>query len=154
LAKRYDISVEVAPRFRSVVDDEWLRVVVARVLAAEGVSSAEVGVIVTGDVTVRDLSRRYRGEDAPTDVLSFAFGEDAGEFVLPPGESTRLGDVAISLPAARRQAKQAGHSLEREMALLLVHGLLHLLGYDHAIDDDARVMRSRESALLATPGVL
>jgi probable rRNA maturation factor len=154
LAKRYDISVEVAPRFRTVVDDEWLRDAVARVLAAEGVSSAEVGVIVTGDVTVRDLNRRYRGEDAPTDVLSFAFSEDAGEFVLPPGESTRLGDVAISLPAARRQAKQAGHSLERELALLLVHGLLHLLGYDHAIDDDARVMRSRESALLTSLGVI
>jgi probable rRNA maturation factor len=151
LAKPYDISVEVAPRFRGIVDDEWLRGVVARVLAAEGVSSADVGVVVTGDATVRDLNRRYRGEDAPTDVLSFAFGEDAGEFVLPPGESTRLGDVAISLPAARRQAKQAGHSLEREVALLLVHGLLHLLGYDHATDDDARVMRSRVSALLTTP---
>jgi len=151
LAKPYDISVEVAPRFRGIVDDEWLRDVVARVLAAEGVSSADVGVVVTGDATVRDLNRRYRGEDAPTDVLSFAFGEDAGEFVLPPGESTRLGDVAISLPAARRQAKQAGHSLEREVALLLVHGLLHLLGYDHATDDDARVMRSRVSALLTTP---
>jgi len=151
LAKPYDISVAVAPRYRSVVDDEWLRDVVARVLAAEGASSADVGVVVTGDATVRDLNRRYRGEDAPTDVLSFAFGEDAGEFVLPPGKSTRLGDVVISLPAARRQAKQAGHSLERELALLLVHGLLHLLGYDHATDDDARVMRSRESALLATP---
>ena len=151
MAKPYDISVAVAPRYRSVVDDEWLRDVVARVLAAEGASSADVGVVVTGDATVRDLNRRYRGEDAPTDVLSFAFGEDAGEFVLPPGKSTRLGDVVISLPAARRQAKQAGHSLERELALLLVHGLLHLLGYDHATDDDARVMRSRESALLATP---
>ncbi len=154
MAKRYDISVEVAPRFRSVVDDEWLRDAVARVLAAEGVSRAEAGIVVTGDVTVRDLNRRYRGEDAPTDVLSFAFGEDAGEFVLPPGESTRLGDVAISLPAARRQAKQAGHSLERELALLLVHGLLHLLGYDHATGDDARVMESHQAALLTSLGVI
>lgn len=150
----YDVAVEVVPRHRSVVDEAWLRDVVARVLAAEDVSRAEVGVIITGDAAVRDLNRRYRGEDAPTDVLSFALGENAEEFVLPPDESTRLGDVVISLPAARRQAKQAGHPLERELALLLVHGLLHLLGYDHATDDEARVMWSRQDALLATPGVI
>jgi probable rRNA maturation factor len=154
LAQPYDISVEVAPRFRSVVDEAWLRDAVARVLAAEGVSGGEVGVVVTGDAAVRDLNRRYRGEDAPTDVLSFALREDAGEFVLPPGESTRLGDVVISLPAARRQAKQAGHSLERELALLLVHGLLHLLGYDHAVEAEERAMRSREVALLTSLGVI
>ena len=151
MAKPYKISVEVVPRYRSVVDEAWLRDVFARVLAAEGVPRAEAGIVITGDATVRDLNRRYRGEDTPTDVLSFALSEGTAEFVLPPGKSTRLGEVVISLPAARRQAKQARHSLEREVALLLVHGLLHLLGYDHATDDDARAMRSRESALLATP---
>ena len=136
----YDVAVEVAPRYRSVVDEDWLRGVAGRVLAAESVSRAEVGVIITSDAAVRDLNRRYRGDDVPTDVLSFALSENAEEFVLPPDESKRLGDIVISLPAARRQAKQAGHPLERELALLLVHGLLHLLGYDHATDDDARVM--------------
>jgi len=150
----YDVAVEVAPRYRSVVDEDWLRGVAGRVLAAESVSRAEVGVIITSDAVVRDLNRRYRGEDVPTDVLSFALSENAEEFVLPPDESKRLGDIVISLPAARRQAKQAGHPLERELALLLVHGLLHLLGYDHATDDDARVMWSRQDALLATPGVI
>jgi probable rRNA maturation factor len=154
LEQPYDIAVEVAPRYRSVVDEAWLRDVVARVLAAEGVARAELGVMITSDAAVRDLNRRYRGEDAPTDVLSFALSEDAGEFVLPPDESKRLGDVVISLPAARRQAKRAAHPLEREMELLLVHGLLHLLGYDHATDDEARVMWSRQDALLATPGVI
>jgi len=154
LARRQDIDVEVAARFRGVVDEAWLRDVVARVLAVEGVSSAGVGVVVTGDVAVRDLNRRYRGEDARTDVLSFSQREDAGEFVLPPGEPARLGDVVISLPAARRQAKQAGHSLQRETALLLVHGLLHLLGYDHAAEAEARVMESRQAALLTSLGVL
>jgi len=154
LAKPYDISVAVAPRYRSVVDEAWLRDIVARVLAAEGVPRAEAGIVITGDATVRDLNRRYRGEDAPTDVLSFAFGVDAEEFVLPPGKSNRLGDVVISLPAARRQAKQARHSLEREVAVLLVHGLLHLLGYDHATDDDARVMESHQAALLTSLGVI
>ena len=154
MARRQDIDVEVAARFRGGVDEAWLRDVVARVLAVEGVSSAGVGVVVTGDVAVRDLNRRYRGEDARTDVLSFSQREDAGEFVLPPGEPARLGDVVISLPAARRQAKQTGHSLQRETALLLVHGLLHLLGYDHAAEAEARVMESRQAALLTSLGVL
>jgi len=146
--------VQVAGRFRGVVDETWLRDVVARVLAAEDASSAGVGVVVTGDATVRDLNRRYRGEDAPTDVLSFSQRENGGEFVLPPGEPARLGDVIISLPAARRQARRVGHSLQREIALLLVHGLLHLLGYDHATDAEARVMESRQAALLTSLGVI
>ena len=106
-----------------------------------------MGVVVTGDVAVRDLNRRYRGEDAPTDVLSFALREDAEEFVLPPDASLRLGDVVVSLPAARRQAKEAGHSLERELALLLVHGLLHLLGYDHASDEQRSASCGRGKTL-------
>jgi probable rRNA maturation factor len=154
LQQSYEIDVDVAARFRSLIDGEWLRDAVARVLAAEGVPRAEVGVVVTGDTMVRDLNRRYRGEDAPTDVLSFAFDESVPEFVLPPGEPVRLGEVVISLPAARRQAKRAGHSLEREMALLAVHGLLHLLGYDHATEDEQRVMWSRQDALLTSLGVI
>jgi len=154
LEQSCEIAVEVGSRFRNAVDEEWLRDVVALVLAAEGVAQAEVGVVVTGDSAVRDLNRRYRGEDERTDVLSFALRENAGEFILPPGESTRLGDVVISLPAARRQAKQAGHSVERELALLVVHGLLHLLGYDHAVEAEERLMRSREAALLTSLGVI
>ena len=154
LEESYKIAAEVGPRFRNVVDAAWLHDVVARVLAAEGVAQAEVGVVATGDAVVRDLNRRYRGEDAPTDVLSFALREDAEDFVLPPGESMRLGDVIISLPAARRQARQAGHSVEREVALLLIHGVLHLLGYDHAVEMEERLMKSREAALLSSLGVL
>ena len=149
-----EIDIEVAGRFRGAIDEAWLRDGVARVLTAEGVSQAAVGVVITGDAALRDLNRRYRGEDAPTDVLSFAFDESTSEFVLPPGESRRLGEVVVSLPTARRQAKQAGHSLERELALLTVHGLLHLLGYDHATGDEERVMRSREAALLTSLGVI
>lgn len=150
----YEIGVKIGSRFQKAVDEEWLRGVAGRVLAAEGVSQAEVGVVVTGDPTVQELNRRYRGEDAPTDVLSFALNESREEFVLPPGETARLGEVVISLPAARRQAKQAGNTLEQELALLLAHGLLHLLGYDHAVEEEERLMRSRESALLASLGVI
>jgi probable rRNA maturation factor len=153
LALRQRIDIEVAGRFRDAVDEAWLRKVVARVLAAEGVR-AGAGVVIAGDAMVRDLNRRYRGEDARTDVLSFSQRENAGDFVLPPEAPDRLGDVIISLPAARRQAKRAGHPVEHEIALLLVHGLLHLLGYDHVTDDQARVMESRQTTLLASLGMI
>jgi len=151
---KHEIGVKVDGRFRKAVDEDWLRGVAGRVLAAENVAQAEVSVVITGDVMVRDLNRRYCGEDAPTDVLSFALREGTEDFVLPPGEAVRLGEVVISLPAARRQAKQAGHSLEREVALLIIHGLLHLMGYDHAVEADRRRMESRQDALLASLGVI
>ncbi len=154
MARRHEIDVKVDGRFRNAVDETWLRHVVADVLAAEGTGDARVGVVIASDAMVRDLNRRFRGEDARTDVLSFSQREDAGEFVLPPGESAHLGDVIISLPASRRQAKQAGHSLERELALLLVHGLLHLLGYDHATGEQARAMESHQTTLLAGLGMI
>ena len=76
------------------------------------------------DARVRALNRRYRRKDAPTDVLSFSAGE--------PGQ---LGDVVIAVGVARRQAREAGHSLQTELRVLALHGLLHLLGYDHQHDD-------------------
>ncbi len=81
----------------------------------------------TSDREIRRLNRVYRGRDVPTDVLSFP-GEEA-----PDGY--HLGDVVISLPTARRQAAEAGHSTDRELRELLLHGLLHCLGYDHGTDD-------------------
>ncbi len=151
---KYEIGVKVDGRFRGAVDEERLRGLAGRVLAAESVAPAEIGIVVTGDAVVRRLNREFCGEDAPTDVLSFALTEGRDDFPLPPGKAVRLGEVVISLPTARRQAKQAGHSLEREVALLLVHGLLHLLGYDHAVESEERRMRSREQALLASLGVI
>jgi len=154
LQERYEINVEIGWRYRDAVDAEWLRGVAGRVLAAEGVARAEAGIVIAGDRKVRDLNRRYRGEDAPTDVLSFCLTENAEGFVLPPDETTRLGDVVISLPTARRQAEAAGHSVEHEVEILLVHGVLHLLGYDHVEEKDARRMRASEKARLSAPGVL
>jgi probable rRNA maturation factor len=151
---KHEIGVKIDGRLREVVNEDRLRGVAGRVLAAENTPPAAVSNVVTGDAMVRDLNRRYCGEDAPTDVLSFALREGTEEFVLPPGESLRLGEVVISLPTARRQARQAGHSVEREVALLLIHGLLHLLGYDHAVAADRQRMESRQDALLASLGVL
>jgi probable rRNA maturation factor len=144
------IDVQIARPFRSVLRAAWLRRVARHVLAAEGAGPSELGVVVSDDATVRELNRRYLGVDEPTDVLSFGLGEKGGEpFALPPGKAPSLGEVIISYPTAVRQAEEQGYSVEAEVAHLLVHGVLHLLGYDHLEAEDERVMRRREEEILA-----
>ena len=94
-----------------------------------GLGPAEVHVLITSDERIRDLNRSYLGIDAPTDVLSFPDGDE-----LPTGRRL-LGEIVISLDAVRRQATEAGHDELRELEELVLHGTLHLLGYDHAADD-------------------
>jgi probable rRNA maturation factor len=146
----YRIDVQVARPFRSALRVPWLRRIARHVLAAEGARHSELGVAIADDATVRDLNRRYLGIDEPTDVLAFGLGE-TGErvFALPPGEAVPLGEVIISYPTAVRQAGEEGHGVEAEVAHLLVHGILHLLGYDHLEAEDERVMRQREEEILA-----
>ncbi|MEW5898768.1 MAG: rRNA maturation RNase YbeY [Bacillota bacterium] len=120
---------------------------VQEVLAAEGVAKeAEVSVVFVDDEYIRRLNRQYRGVDSPTDVLSFAMLE--GEPLAGKEEELILGDVVVSLPAAQRQSAEYGHSLAREVAYLIVHGMLHLLGYDHQTAEQKQVMRAKEEAVL------
>lgn len=109
-----------------------------------GCPEAEVGCLLVTDRRIRALNRRYRGEDFPTDVLAFPQGEGGG----PPGHPGLLGDVVISVETAARQAARAGNSLEREAALLLIHGILHLLGHDHATAVARRRMWAIQRRLL------
>jgi len=145
------IDVRIGPPFRAAVRAAWVRGVVRQVLAAEGVAGpAQVGTVVTDDETVRELNQRFLGLDEPTDVLSFGLAE-AGQapFALPPEEASSLGEVVIAYPTALRQAQEAGRPIEAEVAHLLVHGLLHLLGYDHQRAEDEGAMRRREEEILA-----
>lgn len=98
----------------------------------------ELAVCLVSDSRMRNFQQRYRGRDDTTDVLSFA-----GEPAPGPEGSTHLGDIVISVPTAARQARDAGHTLDRELRLLAVHGYLHLLGFDHERDDGtmARLQR-------------
>lgn len=104
----------------------------------------------TGDEHLREYNRRYRGLDEPTDVLAFAAQEKPLDqrFQPPPGTEKWLGDIIISLPRARRQAKAARHSVDDEVRLLAVHGFLHLLGYDHAEPDEERRMTALTNRIL------
>ena len=117
-------------------------------LVAEEEPETELSIVVTGDETIRRLNREYAGEDTSTDVLAFSLREGE-EFVSPDGVQ-RLGEVIISYPTARRQADEAGRAIVEEVAHLLVHGILHLLGYDHAGPEEEAEMRAREEALLAS----
>ena len=110
---------------------------VRRVLRELG-ESGQVAVLFTGDAELRSLNRRFRGTNRPTDVLSFP-GESGA------GEGRYLGDIAISLPTAKKYAKKAGWPLAEELRFLLLHGLLHLLGHDH--ETDSGDMNRLQSAL-------
>ncbi len=129
-----------------------LTALIDRLLAEQGFHEGEVGIILADDSYLHALNRKYRGRDAPTDVLSFCFLEEEYNGNNVDGCEFAVGDIYISVDRACEQAEQAGHSLEKEVALLAVHGLLHLLGYDHEQDDDARLMRKKELELLKEMG--
>ena len=104
-------------------------------------------VLITDEAQVQELNRQYRGMDEPTDVLSFP-----ADYVDPDTNVLYLGDVIISLPQAQVQATSGGHSLKEEMQLLVVHGVLHLLGYDHMEDEEKDRMWSIQSEILRSLG--
>ena len=149
---REQIGIHVGEEFRGGVDEDWVRRIAQTVLKAEGVAPPyEVGLVFTDSETVKQLNRDYRGVDEPTDVLAFYMLPQKGadsSFALPPDGVTRLGEVIISYPQAVAQAKEQGHPPERELALLVIHGILHLLGYDHEEPEEESKMRERERELL------
>ena len=107
----------------------------------------EVSIFFTDDEMIRELNHKYREINKPTDVLSFAFEDDEDSFPLV-GENRILGDIIISVETARRNAQEANHSLEWEINILILHGLLHLLGYDHLEDKEYELMRKKELEIL------
>jgi probable rRNA maturation factor len=127
------------------IDQKWLGRTAEAVLSAARAETAELSVLLVSDQRMRALNRRYRNKDRATDVLAFPLRE--GRFSRFRG--ALLGDVVISMQTAKRQAKEFGHSLCDEIARLLVHGILHLLGYDHERNvRDAAVMERKERAIL------
>lgn len=126
------------------------------ILSDVGETSAELGILFVGDQRMRGLNCRYRGKDRTTDVLAFAMREACTPYALRQAQGRPvpltpdiLGDVVISVPTAWRQAVEAGRSLDEELACLLIHGILHLCGYDHELSEkEARRMHRRERMIL------
>jgi probable rRNA maturation factor len=132
---------------RLAVQQASLMRVAELVLEAVGETQSELSVELVGDQRMRRLNREYRKKDRSTDVLAFAMRESDNPC------PTMLGDVVISVPTALRQASEAGRSLDHELAALLVHGVLHLCGYDHERNKkEAARMHRRERAILRTIG--
>lgn len=108
--------------------------------------ASELSIMIVDVGEMADLNLRFRSKEGPTDVLSFPCDDPC--MVAGPDEPILLGDVVVAPSVAETQAVEYGHTVEEEMNLLLVHGVLHLLGYDHIEDADAEVMQARERALL------
>ncbi|SFS61575.1 rRNA maturation RNase YbeY [Paenibacillus sp. 453mf] len=128
----------------------------------EGVDEGEVALTFVNDEEIHELNKEYRGIDRPTDVLSFAMNETLDEeldivYELEEGESVDvpdvLGDIIISVPTAIAQSEEYGHSVERELGFLFVHGFLHLLGYDHQDETSEAEMMGKQEAVLASVGL-
>ena len=164
-------GIEVRP------EADWLQGIVEKTLTAEKVPpNAEISLVITGQERIQELNRQYRGLDRPTDVLSFAMCEQKEEdkpeafikppdghlhsgtdvitsplfeaFIGPPDGMLHLGEVIISYPQAVIQADERGHSIKKEMAILIVHGVLHILGYDHEQPDMEPAMTAKEKEVL------
>ncbi|KAA9007647.1 rRNA maturation RNase YbeY [Paenibacillus spiritus] len=129
----------------------------------EGVDSGELDLTFVDNERIHELNREYRGIDRPTDVLSFAMnesGEGEPDIVYEVDENGEdgdipelLGDVIISVTRAREQAEEYGHSLERELGFLFVHGFLHVMGYDHGTEAEEAVMMGKQEQVLSQVGL-
>lgn len=155
------VSVDVAEGIGAAVDSDLVARTVAAVLAhvqpTDLPPACEVAVRITDDAELQALNRTYRQIDAPTDVLSFAATETlaaAPAFVLPPDMPVYLGDIVVSYERVQAQAAEYGHTVARELAYLVAHGTLHLLGFDHETSTaDAALMRQHEEAVLTQIGL-
>jgi probable rRNA maturation factor len=147
------VEIQVDEAFNAQVQPDLLRQAALAALAYQQATQlCELAVVVTDDEALRELDRRYRDVDAPTDVLAFP-NEARGPFVNAPGILHYLGDVIISFPRAVGQAAEAGHSVEAELQLLVVHGVLHLLGYDDEAEPQRARMWRAQAAILQALGV-
>lgn len=139
--------------------DQDLEKTAREVLKVEGLDDyVELSLTFVDRDEIHRLNMEYRGVDRPTDVLSFPIYESKEDFIKASQDPLRifeptLGDIVICMDVAKDQAKDFGHSLERELMYLSCHSILHLLGYDHMIEEDKKVMRSKEKTIMKNLGV-
>jgi probable rRNA maturation factor len=147
-----EIGIIIDEEYLPDLDPEWLEKVVERVLELEKApENTEMGLVITSAEEVAVLSREYLKDDDSHDVLTFAFNPGTladKDFVLPPDGLSHLGEVIISYPQAVIQAGEQKHPIRTEVVILAVHGILHLLGYDHIEPADELKMHAREADIL------
>jgi len=147
-----EINVLIDDDLEGCLEVSWLQGVAEQVLVAQEVGSdAELGLVITSQEKVQQLNRDYLGRDEPTDVLAFPMRTEADRppFVTPPDGVLHLGEVIIAYPQAVAQAEERRHSIEREIAILIIHGVLHLLGYEDEKPELKRQMAAREEEIMS-----
>jgi probable rRNA maturation factor len=144
-----EISVQIARPFVGQVEEWWLRRAAEATLLRQGREEAALVIVITDDREVQELNRLYLGRDAPTDVLAFPVGGGDERFISAPEDEAYLGDLLISYPQAKTQAAAFGHSLRDELSLLVIHGVLHLLGYDDQDEQERAAMWAIQEEILA-----
>jgi len=150
------IDVQIFPAFTTRLTKAWLRDVAEQALCAqESVVCPNVSLVIADDETMQRLNLEYRDLDETTDVLAFPLwtsskSPDIGsqEFKLPPDEEVSMGEIVISYPQAVRQARDGKKTIRSEIALLIVHGVLHLLGYDHMDPREESAMWAKQDEVL------
>ena len=149
-----EINVLIDKEFKSQVKSTWLKSIIRQIQTAENVDvNSEMGLVITGDEKIQEFNLKYLEENRPTDVLSFPMNEQVSTapiFINVPDGKLHLGDIMISYPTTVKQAEEHNHPVNREITILLIHGILHLRGYDHDIPKRKQVMQNRESAILKT----
>ena len=160
----FEINLQLSDKFDDLPSEKWICAAVEKALICSNAPiGSTVSIFITTDNIIRELNTVHRGLDETTDVLAFSFVHEGkyygdpkniGEpridtcFKLPPGESETLGEIIISYQQAERQSQEAKHSLENELAKLITHGTLHLMGYDHLKPDERVEMEALEKEIL------
>ncbi|MFN2237410.1 MAG: rRNA maturation RNase YbeY [Anaerolineales bacterium] len=143
------ITLEISKRYQSQIDTSLIKQTVDTALIHQGVRpDSEISIIITGDEQLHALNLQFLDVDAPTDVLSFPV-----DFTNPDTDIPYLGDILISFPRAETQASAAGHTVMAELQLLVVHGILHLLGHDHAENAEKVKMWNAQRGILQQLGL-
>jgi probable rRNA maturation factor len=137
------IGVTIPSEYKEFIDAKELCAVVDNVLKNLNITKSEISISFVGEDRIREINHQYRGKNAVTDVLSFSINE-----INPENGLQMLGDILISVPTAKEQAEMIGDSLKKEIDLLVIHGILHLCGYDHENKDDEKKMFSIQQHLL------
>ena len=144
------MSIGIFNKTEEKIDKSFVRKVVKHTLKKMEAEKSEVNIIFVGLEEIHEINKTYRNVDRPTDVISFAL-EDTEDVTIY--EERVLGDIYICLDKVHEQAKEYGHTEIREMAFLIVHGILHLLGYDHMIKEEEKIMFGPQEEILNEMGI-
>ena len=141
------MNVEISNLTNENIDEKLINDVVKATSERLNIKDSIVGIVLVDNKRIHEINREYRNVDRETDVISFAFLEDETD---PDMDIDNLGEIYISLEKARSQAEEYGHSFKRELSFLVVHGLLHLLGYDHMTSEEEKEMFSLQEEILSS----